>query len=82
VIDHQVQLVVFKFLGQLRFANGQPILPTIPAAGPRVIACEWKIMAQSVIFYLGRMTIVDFGEISTLADNGRGFGAQDYARHV
>ena len=39
--------------------------------------------AERIIFYLGRMAVDDFGEILTLAGNGRGFGAlQNCTRHV
>jgi hypothetical protein len=36
--------------------------------------------ADKVIFYLGRMAVDDFGEILTLAGNGRGFGAYKIVR--
>jgi RNase P subunit RPR2 len=47
---------------------------------PAVIAFEDKIMADRVIFYLGRMAADDFGEILTLSGNGRGFGAYKIVR--
>jgi hypothetical protein len=45
-----------------------------------VIAFEDSMMAGRVIFYLGRMAVDDFGEILTLAGNGRGFGAYKIVR--
>jgi hypothetical protein len=36
--------------------------------------------ADRIIFYLGRMAVDDFGEILTLAGNGRGFGAYKIVR--
>ena len=36
--------------------------------------------AERIIFYLGRMAVDDFGEILTLAGNGRGFGAYKIVR--
>jgi len=42
----------------------------LPDDDPAVIAFEDKIMADRVIFYLGRMAADDFGEICTLSGNG------------
>lgn len=47
---------------------------------PAVIAFEDKMTAERIIFYLGRMAVDDFGEILTLAGNGRGFGAYKIVR--
>jgi hypothetical protein len=47
----------------------------LPDDDPRAIAFEDKIMADYVIFYHGRIAADDFGEILSLAGNGRGFGA-------
>ena len=52
----------------------------LPDDDPAVIAFEDKIMADRVVFYLGRMAADDFGEICTLSGNGRGFGSYKIVR--
>jgi hypothetical protein len=52
----------------------------LPDDDPAVVAFEDKIMADRVIFYLGRMAADDFGEICTLSGNGRGFGSYKIVR--
>src|SRR5205823_9017460 len=47
---------------------------------PRVIAFEDNVLANRVIFYLGRIAADDFGEIINLAGNGRGLGAYKILR--
>jgi hypothetical protein len=42
---------------------------------PRVIAFEDKVLANKVIFYLGRIAADDFVELIVLAGNGLGVGA-------
>lgn len=56
------------------------VLLHLPDDDPAVIAFEDKIMADRVIFYLGRMAADDFGEICTLSGNGRGFGSYKIVR--
>lgn len=55
-------------------------LRKLPEDDPAVIAFEDKMAAERIIFYLGRMAVDDFGEILTLAGNGRGFGAYKIVR--
>ncbi len=55
-------------------------LRKLPEADPAAIAFEDKMTADRIIFYLGRMAVDDFGEILTLAGNGRGFGAYKIVR--
>jgi hypothetical protein len=52
----------------------------LPQTDPAVIAFEDKVMADLVVFYLGRIAADDFGEILTLSGNGRGFGAYKILR--
>jgi len=44
----------------------------LPEGDPAVIAFEDKLMADRVIFGLGRVIVDDFGEVITLSGNGRG----------
>jgi len=55
-------------------------LRRVPDDDPAVIAFEDRMTAERIIFYLGRMAVDDFGEILTLAGNGRGFGAYKIVR--
>lgn len=55
-------------------------LLALPADDPAVVAFEDKQTANRLIFYLGRMAVDDFGEVLTLAGNGRGFGAYKILR--
>ncbi len=55
-------------------------LLALPDGDPAVVAFENKIMADRVIFGLGRVIVDDFGEIITLAGNGRGVGANKILR--
>lgn len=55
-------------------------LKKLPEGDPEVVAFEDRFTADLVIFYLGRMAVDDFGEILTLAGNGRGFGAYKIVR--
>ncbi len=50
-------------------------LLTLPENDPAVVAFENKVMADRIVFGLGRVIVDDFGEILTLAGNGRGVGA-------
>lgn len=52
----------------------------LPDDDPAVVAFEDKIMADRVIFYLGRMAADDFGEICALSGNGLGFGSYKIVR--
>ena len=52
----------------------------LPEDDPAAIAFEDSMTAGRIIFYLGRMAVDDFGEILTLAGNGRGFGAYKIVR--
>lgn len=45
-----------------------------------VIASEDKLMAQPVVFYLGRTAADDFGELIILSGNGKGIGAYKLLR--
>jgi Family of unknown function (DUF5677) len=47
---------------------------------PAVIAFEDKVMADRVVFGLGRIIADDFGELITLSGNGRGIGAYKILR--
>ncbi len=51
-----------------------------PDDDPAVIALEDKVMADGVVFGLGRIIADDFGEIITLSGNGRGIGAYKVLR--
>jgi hypothetical protein len=57
-------------------------LRKLPEDDPAVIAFEDKMSADRIIFYVGRMAVDDFGEILTLAGNGRGFGAYKIVRSM
>jgi hypothetical protein len=50
-------------------------LRKLPEADPAVTAFEDGMTADRIVFDLGRVAADDFGEILTLAGNGRGFGA-------
>jgi hypothetical protein len=70
------------FLRTLRRPDLQQIkvLRELPEDDPAVIDFEDRVTADGIIFYLGRMALDDFGEILTLAGNGRGFGAYKIVR--
>jgi hypothetical protein len=70
------------FLRSLKPPNEKEVkrLRELSVDDPAVVAFENKMTADRVIFYLGRMAIDDFGEILTLAGNGRGFGAYKIVR--
>lgn len=55
-------------------------LLTLSESDPAVTSFEDNVMAGKIIFFLGRMAVDDFGEIITLAGNGRGFGAYKIVR--
>lgn len=55
-------------------------LLTLPCGDPAAIAFENKVMADTIVFGLGRVIVDDFGEILTLAGNGRGVGANKILR--
>ena len=57
----------------------EPLLQ-LPETDPAVVAFEDKVMADLVVFYLGRIAADDFGELLTLSGNGRGFGAYKILR--
>lgn len=52
----------------------------LPDEDPSVIAFEDRLNADLLVFYLGRICADDFGEIITLAGNGRGVGAYKILR--
>jgi hypothetical protein len=52
----------------------------LPEDDPTVIAFEDKVMADRVVFGLGRIVADDFGEVLTLSGNGRGIGAYKILR--
>ena len=54
-------------------AQERKAVADLPDDDPRAITFEDKIMADYVIFYHGRIAADDFGEILSLAGNGRGF---------
>jgi hypothetical protein len=70
------------FLRALKSPNRHEVerLRKLPEDDPAVIAFEDNMAAERIIFYLGRMAVDDFGEILTLAGNGRGFGAYKIVR--
>jgi hypothetical protein len=47
---------------------------------PEVVAFENKMMADRIVFFLGRIAADDFGEILILSGNGRGIGAYKVLR--
>ncbi len=55
-------------------------LKGLPESDPAVVAFEDKVMADRVIFYLGRIAVDDFGELLILSGNGRGIGAYKILR--
>ncbi len=55
-------------------------LLNLPEDDPAVIAFEDKVMADWVVFGLGRIIADDFGELITLSGNGRGIGAYKILR--
>jgi hypothetical protein len=52
----------------------------LPEDDPAIIACEDKVMADRVVFGLGRIIADDFGEVITLSGNGYGIGAYKVLR--
>lgn len=52
----------------------------LPEDDPAVIAFEDKMMADRVVFGLGRIIADDLGEVVTLSGNGRGIGAYKVLR--
>jgi hypothetical protein len=57
----------------------EPLLQ-LPETDPAVVAFEDKVLADLVVFYLGRIAADDFDELLTLSGNGRGFGAYKILR--
>jgi len=55
-------------------------LLNLPEGDPAVVAFEDKVMADRVVFGLGRIIADDFGELLTLSGNGRGIGAYKILR--
>lgn len=55
-------------------------LLVLPESDPAVVEFENKMMADNIVFGLGRVIADDFGEILTLAGNGRGVGANKILR--
>jgi hypothetical protein len=55
-------------------------LRQLPEDDPTVIAFEDKVMADRLVFGLGRIIADDFGELVTLVGNGRGIGAYKILR--
>jgi hypothetical protein len=55
-------------------------LNKLPDSDPAVIAFEDRVMADRVIFYLGRIAADDFAELLILAGNGFGIGAYKILR--
>jgi hypothetical protein len=47
---------------------------------PEVIDFENRIMADRIVFFLGRIALDDFGEVLILVGNGRGIGAYKILR--
>jgi hypothetical protein len=47
----------------------------LPVSDPAVAAFEDRVMADRIVFYLGRVAADDFGELITLSGNARGIGA-------
>jgi Family of unknown function (DUF5677) len=52
----------------------------LPASDSTVVAFEDKVMADRIVFYLGRVAADDFGELMILSGNGRGIGAYKILR--
>jgi hypothetical protein len=52
----------------------------LPEDDPAATAFEDKLTAERIIFYLGRISVDDFGEVLMLSGNGYGFGAQKIVR--
>ena len=50
-------------------------LANLPESDPMVVAFENKLMANRLVFFLGRTAADDFGELLTLSGNGYGIGA-------
>jgi hypothetical protein len=50
-------------------------LLALPDNDPAVIAFENQVMADRIVFGLGRVIVDDFGEVITLSGNARGIGA-------
>lgn len=55
-------------------------LDHLPDSDPVVVAFENKVMADRLVFYLGRIAADDFGELLTLSGNGYGIGALKIVR--
>lgn len=61
-------------------ANELEKLEHLPDSDPVVVAFENKVMADRLVFYLGRIAADDFGELLTLSGNGYGIGALKIVR--
>jgi len=55
-------------------------LERLPDSDPLVVAFETKVMADRLVFFLGRAAADDFGELLTLSGNGYGIGALKIVR--
>src|SRR5450432_3621759 len=53
---------------------------TLPEDDPAVVAFWNRVMADTIVFGLGRVIVDDFGEILTLAGNGLGVGGNKILR--
>lgn len=70
------------FLRSLPYPSAAEVdkLSNLPEDAPAVVSFEDKVTADRVIFYLGRVSGDDLGEILVLTGNGYGFGAQKIVR--
>ncbi len=84
LLDHPALRVLLKKVS-LRMLASPPQeevdrLLKLPEDDPAVIAFEDRVMADRVVFGLGRIIADDFGELLVLAGNGYGIGAHKILR--
>lgn len=72
---HKIHLLLTKIFIRPLARPSEEGIEGLPDDDPAVIAFENKIIANRLIFYLGRTAADDFGELLVLAGNGYGVGA-------
>ena len=72
---HEIHLLLTKIFIRPLARPSEEGIEGLPDDDPAVIAFENKIIANRLIFYLGRTAADDFGELLVLAGNGYGVGA-------
>jgi len=73
--QHKIHLLLTKTFIRPLARPSEEGIEGLPDDDPAVIAFENKIIANRLIFYLGRAAADDFGELLVLSGNGYGIGA-------